>query len=153
MAEQYTIGTLAKQAAVNVETIRYYQRRGLVGQPDRPLGGIRRYTQAHARRLRFIREAQRLGFSLEETADLLTLEDGRHCREAEQLGSAKLATVRERMAQLRRVEKVLATLVDQCHCNTGKVRCPLIAALESRRALPTRPERKLAVRSAAVRKG
>lgn len=133
MGAQFTIGTLAKQADVNVETIRYYQRRGLVGEPARPLGGIRRYTEAHARRLRFIRQAQTLGFSLEEVADLLTLEDGKHCREAEQLGSAKLATVRERMAQLRRVEKVLATLVDQCQCNTGKVRCPLIAALENHR--------------------
>jgi len=130
MPEQYTIGTLAKQASVNVETIRYYQRRGLVGEPDRPLGGIRRYTSAHARRLRFIKEAQALGFSLEEVADLLALEDGRHCRDAERLGSRKLAMVRERITQLRRVEKVLTTLVDQCHCNSGKVRCPLIAALE-----------------------
>jgi MerR family mercuric resistance operon transcriptional regulator len=133
MVERYTIGTLAKQAGVNVETIRYYQRRGLVGEPPRPLGGIRRYTRVHTRRLRFIREAQTLGFSLEEVADLLALEDGRHCREAEQLGSRKLATVRERMAQLRRVEKALTALVDQCHCNTGKVRCPLIAALENDR--------------------
>lgn len=139
MAERYTIGTLARHAGVNVETIRYYQRRGLVGEPDRPLGGIRRYTQAHARRLRFIREAQTLGFSLEEVADLLALEDGRHCRDAERLGSRKLATVRERMAQLRRVEKVLAALVDQCHCNTGKVRCPLIAALENSGTPPNRP--------------
>lgn len=133
MSAQFTIGTLAKQASVNVETIRYYQRRGLVGEPARPPGGIRRYTGAHARRLQFIRQAQTLGFSLEEVADLLTLEDGKHCHEAEQLGSAKLATVRERMAQLRRVEKALATLVDQCQCNTGKVRCPLIAALDDHR--------------------
>jgi len=131
MAEQYTIGTLAREAGVNVETIRYYQRRRLVGEPDRPLGGIRRYTDAHAQRLRFIKEAQVLGFSLDEVADLLALEDGTHCREAEQLGSKKLATVRARLAQLRRVEKALAALVEQCHCNTGKVRCPLIAALES----------------------
>lgn len=145
MPEQYTIGTLARQAGVNVETIRYYQRRGLVGEPARPLGGIRHYTQAHARRLRFIREAQTLGFSLEEVADLLALEDGRHCREAEQLGSRKLAMVRERIAQLRRVEKVLTALVDQCHCNTGKVRCPLIAALEKNGAPPNRPKRKVTV--------
>ena len=104
MSEQYTIGTLAKHAGVNVETIRYYQRRGLVGEPVRPLRGIRRYTQAHARRLRFVREAQTLGFSLEEVADLLALEDGRHCREAERLGARKLAMVRERLTQLRRVE-------------------------------------------------
>jgi len=113
MPEQYTIGTLAKQSGVNVETIRYYQR------------------LAHARRLRFIKQAQTLGFSLDEVTDLLALEDGTHCREAEQLGSQKLAMVRERIGQLRRVEKMLALLVDQCHCNTGKVRCPLISALEN----------------------
>jgi MerR family transcriptional regulator, mercuric resistance operon regulatory protein len=131
MLAQYTIGTLAKQAGVNVETIRYYQQRGLVEEPKRPPGGIRRYTDAHARRLRFIKEAQNLGFSLDEVADLLALEDGRHCREAERMGSRKLAAVRQRIAQLRRVEKVLATLVDRCHGNKGKVHCPLIAALEN----------------------
>lgn len=145
MPEQYTIGTLAKQAGVHVETIRYYQRRGLVGEPDRPLGGIRRYTPAHVRRLRFVKEAQTLGFSLEEVADLLALEDGRHCQEAEQLGSRKLTTVRERIAQLRRVEKVLTALVDQCHCNTGKVRCPLIASLENSVAPSDRSRRKLRI--------
>lgn len=145
MTEQYTIGTLAKHAGVNVETIRYYQRRGLVPAPDRPLGGIRRYTQAHARRLRFVREAQTLGFSLDEVVDLLALEDGRHCREAERLGSRKLAMVRERITQLRRVEKALTALVDQCHCNTGKVRCPLIAALENEKTLSSRSARKLTV--------
>lgn len=129
MAE-YTIGTLAQKAEVNVETIRYYQRRGLVDEPNRPLGGFRRYTDTHARRLRFIRESQKLGFSLDEVGDLLALEDGRHCREAERIGSRKLTTVRERIAQLRRIEKLLATLVDQCHCNTGRVRCPLITSLE-----------------------
>jgi MerR family mercuric resistance operon transcriptional regulator len=76
MPEQYTIGTLAKQAGVNVETIRYYQRRGLVSEPDRPLGGIRRYAPTHARRLHFIKHAQTLGFTLEEVADLLALESG-----------------------------------------------------------------------------
>jgi MerR family mercuric resistance operon transcriptional regulator len=131
MAEQYTIGTLATHAGVNVETIRYYQRRGLVGEPNRPPGSVRRYTAEHARRLRFIKQAQALGFSLDEVADLLALEDGKHCRQAEQLGSRKLAIVRERIAQLHRVEEALATLVDQCHCNTGKVRCPLIGALEN----------------------
>jgi MerR family transcriptional regulator, mercuric resistance operon regulatory protein len=133
MPAQYTIGTLARQAGVNVETVRYYQSRGLVDEPDRPLGGVRRYTQTHAQRLRFIRQAQTLGFSLDEVSDLLELEDGKHCREAERLGSKKLATVRERIRQLRRVERALARLVDQCHCNTGQVRCPLIAALESER--------------------
>lgn len=131
MPERYTIGTLARRAGVTVETIRYYQRRGLVQEPPRPPGGIRRYAEDHARRLRFIREAQKLGFSLDEVADLLALEDGRHCREVEKIAGHKLAIVRERMAQFRTMEKLLARLVEQCHCNTGEVRCPLIAALES----------------------
>jgi MerR family mercuric resistance operon transcriptional regulator len=126
----YTIGTLAKVAEVHVETIRYYQRRGLVAEPAKPFGGIRRYDEVHARRLRFIRHAQTLGFSLDEVADLLALEDGRHCREAERLGANKLAMVRERIVQLQRVEQALADLVDQCHCNKGQVHCPLIASLE-----------------------
>lgn len=145
MAEQFTIGMLAKQSGVNVETIRYYQRRGLVGEPDRPIGGIRRYTLAHVRRLRFIGAAQALGFCLEEVADLLSLEDGRHCRQAEQLGTKKLAIVRERIAQLRRVERVLCTLVGQCHGNAGKVRCPLISALEDDCTRSILPAKKLRV--------
>ena len=73
MAERYTIGTLARQVGVNAETIRYYQRRGLVQEPAKPFGGIRHYAQAHARRLRFTKEAQRLGFSLDEVGELLSL--------------------------------------------------------------------------------
>lgn len=126
----YTIGCLAKVSEVPIETIRYYQRRGLIEVPVKPLGGIRRYGAPHVHRLRFIRQAQTLGFSLDEVADLLALEDGRHCREAQRLGASKLAMVRERIAQLHRVEAVLAVLVDQCHANTGNVRCPLIASLE-----------------------
>ncbi|MBU6415637.1 MAG: Hg(II)-responsive transcriptional regulator [Xanthomonadaceae bacterium] len=126
----YTIGRLAEAADVHVETIRYYQRRGLVAEPAKPLGGIRRYDETHARRLRFIKHAQTLGFSLDEVADLLALDDGRRCREAGRLGANKLTVVRERIAQLRRVERALAALVDQCHCNTGRVHCPLIASLE-----------------------
>ena len=126
----YTIGSLAKVAEVPIETIRYYQRRGLVPEPAKPLGGIRRYDEYHVRRLRFIKRAQALGFNLDEVADLLALEDGRHCREAEQLGENKLSLVRERIAQLQRVEQALTALVHECHCNGGPVHCPLIAALE-----------------------
>jgi MerR family transcriptional regulator, mercuric resistance operon regulatory protein len=131
MAEQYTIGTLARQAGVNVETIRYYQRRGLVPEPRKPLGGIRRYAPEHARRLRFIKQAQQLGFSLEEVAELLSLEDGLHCHEVEGLAGQKLTAVRERIAQLKRIETVLSALVGKCHGNRGRLRCPLISSLES----------------------
>src|SRR5579875_1481187 len=98
----FTIGFLAKATEVHVETIRYYQRRGLVAEPPKPPGGIRRYDETHALRLRFIKHAQVLGFGLDEVADLLALDDGRHCRDAERIGAKKLAMVRERIEQLRR---------------------------------------------------
>lgn len=126
----FTIGSLATATAVPVETIRYYQKRGLLAEPLRPPGGIRRYDESYARRLRFIKRAKELGFSLEEIAELLALEDGQHCRAAERLGERKLAVIRQRIEQLRRIEKSLAGLVRQCHGNRGKVQCPLIAALE-----------------------
>jgi MerR family mercuric resistance operon transcriptional regulator len=131
MVERCTIGILARRAGINVETIRYYQRRGLVPEPPKPLGGIRRYAPEHVQRLRFIKRAQQLGFSLEEVGDLLLLEDGLHCHEVKEIAGKKLATVRERIAQLRTMESALATLIRKCSSNKGKLRCPLIAALES----------------------
>lgn len=130
MPERRTIGALAQQAGVNVETIRYYQRRGLVPEPVKPLGGIRNYAPEHVQRLRFIKRAQQLGFSLEEVGDLLSLEDGLHCREVEEIAGEKLTLVRERIAQLGMIESALATLIGKCRSNKGKLRCPLISALE-----------------------
>ena len=130
MAQRRTIGILAREAGVHVETIRYYQRIGLVPEPARPLGGTRNYAPEHVRRLRFIKQAQQLGFSLEEVGELLSLEDGLHCHEVEGIAGQKLATVRERISQLRTIESALATLIGKCSRNRGKLRCPLISALE-----------------------
>lgn len=130
MPETHTIGTLARHTGVHLETIRYYQRRGLVGEPERPPGGIRRYTEDHVRRLRFIRHAQELGFSLDEVGELLKLEDGAHCREARTLGERRLADVRNKLMDLQRIESALAGLVDRCGSVKGRVRCPLIASLQ-----------------------
>jgi MerR family mercuric resistance operon transcriptional regulator len=106
-----TIGVLADAAGVNVETIRFYQRKGLMQEPERPLGGIRRYGNADLARVRFIKSAQRLGFSLDEIAVLLQLEDGSHCTEAREQGA-------------------LQGLVERCCATSGRVKCPLIAALQ-----------------------
>jgi MerR family mercuric resistance operon transcriptional regulator len=127
--ESFTIGRLAKKAGVNVETIRFYQRRGLLAEPDRPLKGVRRYTERDAQRVRFIKQGQTLGFSLDELAELLSLEDGQHCREARDIALKKLASIRERIEGLRTMEKALSNLVESCSQNTGAVSCPIIMAL------------------------
>ncbi|RTR06468.1 Hg(II)-responsive transcriptional regulator [Halomonas nitroreducens] len=124
-----TIGGLAKAAGVHVETIRYYQRRGLLRVPERPVGGIRRYGRRDLERLGFVRAAQRLGFSLDEVAELLHLDDGLHCDEASALAERKLAEVRERIADLRRIERVLAERVRACRAREDNPDCPLIASL------------------------
>ena len=134
----FTIGALADAAAVNVETIRFYQRKGLMPSPVRPSGSIRRYTATDLARVRFIKSAQRLGFSLDEVSDLLMLEDGTHCDEARAVAERKLRDVREKLAVLRRIESALGKLVVQCGSARGAVTCPLIASLQQERR-QTRP--------------
>ena len=130
--ERLTIGAFASAADVNVETVRYYQRKGLLVEPDKPSGSIRRYGSADVARVKFIKAAQRLGFSLDEITGLLALDDGAHCREARTLGQHKLDDVREKLVDLRRIESVLARLVRDCGDARGKVSCPLILALQRR---------------------
>lgn len=125
-----TIGAFAKEALVNVETIRFYQRKGLLPEPRRPRGGVRRYGEADVARLRFVKSAQGLGFSLEEIAGLLRLEDGAHCDEARILAEKKLTDVRAKLSHLRRIESALAKLVHDCCIRRGTVSCPLIATLK-----------------------
>ena len=131
-AELFTIGELAKSASVNVETIRFYQRRGLLTEPERAAGKIRRYGEADATRLKFIKSAQILGFSLDEVMALLTLEDGTQCHEASKIAQQKLAEVRSKLAGLRRMEKALSKLVAECEKGGGQVCCPLISSLQAR---------------------
>lgn len=128
--ENATIGSLAQAAGVNVETIRFYQRKGLLPEPKREFGSVRRYGDADLARLRFIKSAQRLGFSLDEIGELLKLEDGTRCGEAKTLGEQKLADVRRRLNDLRNMESALAALVAQCDTTRGKVCCPLIDTLQ-----------------------
>jgi len=128
-----TIGELAKLTEVNIETVRFYQRRGLMTEPPRPAGGIRRYEESDAARIRFIKSAQKLGFSLDEVMILLTLEDGTDCDAASQIAQKKLIEVRKKIDDLRRIEKTLTGLIGQCRDKNGDVCCPLISSLQSRR--------------------
>lgn len=128
--ENLTIGAFASAAGVNVETIRFYQRKGLLPEPDKPYGSIRRYGAADVTRVRFVKSAQRLGFSLDEVTELLKLEDGAHCDEAREQAERKLADVRAKLADLQRIEGALTSLVERCCATSGEIRCPLIAALQ-----------------------
>ena len=128
-ADTFAIGALAAAAGVGVETIRFYQRRGLLRQPDRPLGGIRRYGADDVARVRFIKRSQALGFRLDEILDLLRLADGSHCDTARTIAAEKLVNVREKLAQLRHIERELAALVHACDVAGSNVACPLIDTL------------------------
>jgi len=125
------IGKFAKAAGVGVETIRFYQRKGLLREPGRPPGGIRRYGYAEVARVQFVKSAQRIGFSLKEVAQLLKPEDGTRCGEAAELATLRLADVRERLADLTRMETALSTLVKRCRSSQGNIACPLIASLQA----------------------
>lgn len=129
-----TIGALAKVTGVHIETIRFYQRRGLMAEPERPAGGVRRYGDADAERMRFIKSSQALGFSLDEVSILLTLEDGTDCETADTLAQKKLFAVKNKISTLQQIEKSLTMLIGQCRQNKGqRVSCPLISSLHSNR--------------------
>ena len=127
---KYTIGTFAKAAGVHVETVRYYQRKDLLAKPEKPYGGIRRYGERELSRLRFIKTAQWLGFSLDEIANLLQLEDGTHCDDVSRIAEDKLMEVRKKLGELQRMENTLADLLDACRHANGNAHCPLIDSLQ-----------------------
>ena len=133
MEASLTIGRLAESAQVNVETVRYYQRRGLMREPARPTGSVRRYMNDDVKRIRFIKRAQQLGFTLDEIANLLKLEDGRSCRETEQLAQQKLSLVEARITDLQRLRKTLRDLIGRCESGRGRITCPIIESLIAER--------------------
>lgn len=129
MSSMMTIGRVAEAAGVNVETVRFYQRLGLIEEPVKPLGGVRRYGVELVGRLRFISRAKQLGFSLAEVKRLLVLEDPQSCGKARALAAEKLGLVEDRIADLERIRGVLKDLVARCDVRWGKVACPIIATL------------------------
>jgi MerR family transcriptional regulator, mercuric resistance operon regulatory protein len=131
MPSVYTISGLAAAAGVHVETIRYYQRLGLVPEPPRPVGSVRRYAEADADRLRFIKRAQAMGFTLAEITSLLTLQARRSCRATRELAATKLRVVDTRIRELRKLHKELAGLIAECDANTQDTKCPVIQRLAS----------------------
>lgn len=128
--ESMSIGAMATMAGVGVETVRFYQRKGLLRQPTRGRGEIRRYSSKDVVRVKFIKAAQHLGFTLGDVAELLTLEDGRHCDEARAMAESRLQDVRRKLNDLRQMESALQTLVARCCVTEDHMACPLIVALQ-----------------------
>lgn len=129
MPQSYTIARLAAAASVHIETVRYYQRRGLVPEPPRPLDGVRRYTETDAERLRYIKRAQAMGFTLREIESLLKLRTRRSCRATRELAATKLRIIDARIRELRHLRKELAGLVADCDANAEDSTCPAIERL------------------------
>ena len=130
MRQGLTIGRLAQAVGVNVETIRYYQRRGLIAEPHKPPGGHRRYSERVVEQIRLIRRAQQLGFSLDDAKQLLAISDGTQCREARLMAEKKHELIEVQIARLEKMRSELEALIAACRGNRSRTSCPLITALK-----------------------
>lgn len=124
-----TISKVASELGINIETVRFYERRGLIDQPIKPEVGYRHYPNDTVNRIRFIKRSQELGFALDEIANLLSLND-KPCSQVQELAEQKLSAVKEKMADLQRLEKALNGLLVQCDNNEDDNRCPIIESLQ-----------------------
>lgn len=129
MVEKMKIGRLADAAGVNVETVRFYQRSGLIDEPARPHHGYRTYGEEDVRRIRFIKRAQLLGFTLGDIGSLLKLEGSVACANTYNLATRKLAMVESKLADLQAMKTALTAMVARCKSEERDDGCPIIQAL------------------------
>ncbi|MGE0044191.1 MAG: helix-turn-helix domain-containing protein [Hyphomonadaceae bacterium] len=131
MRKALSIGDLARATATKVETIRYYERIGILPAPARTAGNYRAYTEAHLNRLSFIRRARDLGFHLEQIDKLLALSDdaGRPCGEVDEIASAHLDEIDRKIADLKALRRELKDVVGQCRSGASVAECRIIEAL------------------------
>lgn len=131
-----TIGKVAKQAGVGVETVRFYEREGLLDEPPRRPSGYRQYPQDTVERLRFIRRAKELGFTLKEVKELLALRiaPGTTCGQIKKRAEAKVEDIEDRIRSLQRMKRALKKLTAACSGNGSVSDCPILDALEKRKA-------------------
>lgn len=126
-----TIKIAAQKAGIGVETIRYYQRIGLIEKPEKPQSGYRFYSDETIARLLFIQRAKELGFSLAEISNLLALGDGQ-CMETKELATHKLAIIKKKLHDLQAVANTLENLIHSCESNSAQPGCPIITAISKR---------------------
>ena len=140
MQPSFTIGRLADAAGVHVETIRYYQRRGLMSEPERDLGSVRRYSEVDADHLRFIKRAQAVGFTLTEIQTLIKARYNRSCKATRVLAADKLEAVEQRMKELAHLRRELLHWIAECDANSKAACCPTLDALENKPASRRPPQ-------------
>lgn len=128
MSRPSTISRAAKYLNLNVETIRYYERRGLIEQPEKPLQGYRLYPEQTIQRIQFIKRAKELGFTLDEIENLLRLGDS-HCEDVQNIAEGKLDNIQSKIVDLKNLKTVLDNLVIQCRSNPDRSHCPIVEAL------------------------
>jgi len=127
--ESLGIGALAKRGGVRIDTVRYYERSGLLSPRTRLASGYRRYSEAEVARLRFIRRAQALGFTLKEIRDLLALSNRRDVARVKRVSQQKLLDVEQRIASLERMRQGLVSLIEACPGHGRAEDCPILNAL------------------------
>jgi len=132
MNKTLTIGYLARAADVNIETVRYYQRVGLIQEPKKPVTGYRVYPLEIVDRIKFIKRAKDLGFSLKEIIELLELGDG-HCADVRHHAEDKLKHIDMQIKDLKKLRKTLDTLIKTCQTDTGNAHCPIVETLTGKR--------------------
>jgi Hg(II)-responsive transcriptional regulator len=130
--DRLRIGEVASGAGVNIQTLRYYERRGLLEAPDRTASGYREYPSETVRLIRFIKRAQDLGFTLKEIEELIALRDakGRKRSKVQALAEAKVRDIDKKLAQLQAMRSALHTMVERCACRDGRPMCPILEALD-----------------------
>lgn len=128
----FKIGEVASRAHVNKETVRYYEKRGLIPKPDRRRSGYRIFTQRHIDQIRFIKRAQQLGFTLSEIKELLELRLGEDtsCSEVKSEAQGKYQDVVKKIKDLQRIKAKLLELIDSCSGEGPKGDCPILESLE-----------------------
>lgn len=126
------IGDVATRAGVNVETLRYYERRGILRSPKRSAAGYREYPRETVRLIRFIKRAQELGFTLDEIEDLIAMRQTPSKRrdKVRELATAKLRAIDEKIARLHAMRNALSPLLDECACAVETLTCPILEALD-----------------------
>ncbi|WP_022942994.1 MerR family transcriptional regulator [Psychromonas hadalis] len=125
----FTIGSLAQKALVNVETIRFYQRKGLLKKPIKPLHGYRQYDNQTLQRILFIKRAKKLGFTLKEIQDLLCIEKNR-CHEIQHLAIEKRLVIQKKITDLAKLEETLTLLIEQCEITKETNHCAIVDAFK-----------------------